>query len=336
MISFIKKMVNLGFEIAMPIISFMLPILLLIVPLLILVAYLTFAERKVIGYIQLRTGPTKTGPFGLLQAFADAVKLMHKEIIMPSKANRFIFMAAPIITFVMNIGAWCVIPLTAQGALIDSNVSLIFILACSSLAGYGVMLGGWASHSEYPFLGAIRSIAQMISYEISLGFIILTIIITAESTSLSAIVNAQKNCWFIIPHLPLAFMFFVIALAETSRAPFDLPEAESELVSGYNTEYSSMPFSLFFLGEYAAMFLMSTLTTLLFFGGWLSPIAALSFIPGFVWLAIKVSFFLFCFLWIRASLPRFRYDHLMRLGWKIFLPWSLSWMILTGVVKWIF
>jgi NADH-quinone oxidoreductase subunit H len=323
-------------NIAKFLIELLLPMFILIVPVLIIMAYLTFAERKVIGYIQLRTGPTKTGPFGLLQAFADALKLMHKEIIMPESSNRIIFFLAPVIIFVFNIGAWCVMPLSARGALINSDVSLIFLLACSSLGAYGIILGGWSSKSEYPLLGALRSIAQIISYEIALGFIILTIIISSGSTNLKDIVDAQKHCWYFIPHLPLAFMFFVITLAETNRAPFDLPESESELVSGYNVEYSSMPFALFFLGEYVGMILMSTFTTLLFFGGWHAPSQYLEFIPSFIWLGLKVAFFLFCFLWVRAALPRFRYDHLMRLGWKVFLPWSFFWMVLTGVIKWIF
>lgn len=313
-----------------------LPMLILLVPLLICVAYLTYVERKVIGYMQLRVGPRVVGPFGLLQPFADAVKLMHKEIILPKNANTGIFLAAPIITFTLSLGMWAVIPLSIKGPLADVSASLLFILAASSLGIYGILLGGWASNSKYPFLGAMRAAAQMVSYEVALGFIVLTIVMSSGSSNLTKIVEAQKNCWYVIPHLPLAFMFFVSALAETNRAPFDLAEAEAELVSGYNVEYSSMPFALFFLAEYAAMILMSVLTSLLFFGGWLPPIGALSFIPGPFWMGLKTSFFLFCFLWVRAALPRYRYDQLMRLGWKIFLPWCFAWMIGTSVViKWV-
>lgn len=307
-------------------------ILLIILPLVICVAYLTFAERKVIGYMQLRKGPNMVGPMGLLQPFADAIKLMHKEVVIPTKANPVLFLMAPMITFTLSLLAWSVIPFGDGIVLADINVGILFLFAITSLEVYGVIIAGWASNSKYPFLGALRSAAQMVSYEVSLGFIIVSVLMCVGSLNLTDIVNAQKGLWYAIPMFPIMIMFFISTLAETNRAPFDLPEAEAELVSGYNVEYSSMPFALFFLGEYANMILMSAMTTILFLGGWLPPAdwAIFTWIPGFIWFALKISFVLFCFLWVRASLPRYRYDQLMRLGWKVFLPFSLAWLVLTA------
>jgi NADH-quinone oxidoreductase subunit H len=308
--------------------------LLIIVPLLIAVAYLTFFERKVIAYMQLRQGPNVVGPFGLLQPFADALKLMHKETIIPSAAHPILFMIAPLITFSLSVAAWAVIPWGEGLVLGDIHVGVLYIFALSSLSVYGVILAGWASQSRYAFLGGIRSAAQMISYELAMGLAIIPVILSSGSLNLTAIVKAQETIWFIVPHFPIAIIFFISALAETNRAPFDLPEAEAELVAGYNVEYSSLSFSLFFLGEYASMILMSTLMSLFFLGGWLPPSSAAPFtwIPGFVWMALKISFCLFIFLWVRATLPRYRYDQLMRLGWKVFLPITLGWVILTSTV----
>lgn len=309
-------------------------ILLITLPLIISVAYLTFFERKVIGYMQLRQGPNMVGPFGLLQPIADALKLMHKELIIPTQASPLVFLFAPIITFALSIAAWAVIPWGEGLVLSDINVGVLYLFALSSLSVYGVILAGWASNSRYAFLGSLRSAAQMISYEVSIGLVLVTILLGVGSLNLTAIVNAQKTVWFVIPHFPMAVVFFISALAETNRAPFDLPEAEAELVSGYNVEYSSLSFSMFFLGEYANMILMSALGTVFFLGGWLPPFSIIPFtwIPGFIWMALKISFFLFLFLWVRATLPRFRYDQLMRLGWKIFLPFSLFWIFLTATV----
>ena len=307
-------------------------ILLIVLPLILSVAYLTFAERKVIGYMQLRKGPNSVGPFGLLQPIADAVKLMHKEIIIPTRANPFLFLMAPVITFTLSLIAWSVIPFGEGLALTNLNVGILFLFAVSSLEVYGVIIAGWSSNSKYPFLGALRSAAQMVSYEVSMGFIIVSVLMCVGSLNLTDIVMAQKGMWYAIPMFPMMIMFFISTLAETNRAPFDLPEAEAELVSGYNVEYSSMPFALFFLGEYANMILMSAMTTILFLGGWLPPFefAPFTWIPGFAWFALKIAFVLFCFLWVRASLPRYRYDQLMRLGWKVFLPFSLAWVVLTA------
>ena len=307
-------------------------ILLIVLPLVLSVAYLTYAERKVIGYMQLRKGPNVVGPFGLLQPIADAVKLMHKEIIIPTRANPILFLMAPVITFTLSLIAWSVIPFGEGIALTNLNVGILFLFAVSSLEVYGVIIAGWSSNSKYPFLGAMRSAAQMVSYEVSMGFIIVSVLMCVGSLNLTDIVMAQKGLWFAIPMFPMMIMFFISTLAETNRAPFDLPEAEAELVSGYNVEYSSMPFALFFLGEYANMILMSAMTTILFLGGWLPPFdfAPFTWLPGFAWFALKIAFVLFCFLWVRASLPRYRYDQLMRLGWKVFLPFSLGWVVLTA------
>ena len=304
----------------------------IILPLLITVAYLTYAERRVIAFMQLRRGPNVVGPFGLLQPIADALKLLHKEVIIPGEASHLAFIVAPVITFTLSLVAWAVVPLGPDFVLADINVGILYLFAISSLSVYGIIMAGWASNSKYPFLGALRSAAQMVSYEVSIGLIIITVLLCAGSMNLRQIVLAQQKVWFVLPLFPMFVLFFISSLAETNRAPFDLPEAEAELVAGYNVEYSSMPFALFFLGEYANMILMSAMASLLFLGGWLPPFSSPPFlwIPGFVWFALKISFMLFLFLWVRATLPRYRYDQLMRLGWKVFLPLSLFWVIGTA------
>ena len=305
-------------------------ILLIVLPLLGAVAYLTLMERKVIAAMQLRKGPNVVGPFGLLQPLADGLKLMLKEVIIPTAANKVLFFLAPIITFVLALIGWAVIPFSETFVIADINVGIMYLLATSSLGVYGIIIAGWASNSKYAFLGAIRSSAQMISYEVSIGLIIISVVLCVGSLRLNDIILAQKDHWFILPMLPMFFLFFISALAETNRHPFDLPEAESELVAGYNVEYSSMPFSMFFLGEYANMILMSASASILFLGGWLPLFESLSFIPGPIWLMAKIFFLLFCFIWVRATLPRYRYDQLMRLGWKVFLPLSLLWVVGTA------
>ena len=304
-------------------------ILIIIVPLLISVAYFTLAERKILGAIQRRRGPNVVGVYGLLQPLADGFKLLVKETVLPSNANKFIFIIAPIITFVISLMGWAIIPYDKYSALSEINVGVLYLFAISSLGVYGIIMSGWASNSKYAFLGALRSAAQMVSYEVSIGFIIVTIVVCCGSFNLQTIIESQKNVWFIIPFFPLFLMFFTSALAETNRHPFDLPEAEAELVSGYNVEYSAMGFALFSLGEYANMLLMSSLNVILFFGGWLPPLEILSFIPGSVWFGLKICFFVVLYVWIRAALPRYRYDQLMGLGWKVFLPISLTYLMLT-------
>ena len=306
----------------------------IIVPLLIAVAYLTYFERKVIASIQLRKGPNVVGPFGLFQPLADGAKLFIKETILPAGANKILFAMAPMLTFILSLIAWAVIPFDVGMVLSDINVGILYLFAISSLGVYGVIMAGWASNSKYAFLGALRSAAQMVSYEVSIGFVIITVLLCVGSLNLSAIVEAQKTIWFAIPLLPMFVIFFVSALAETNRAPFDLPEGESELVAGYFVEYSSMTFALFFLGEYANMILMSGMTAVLFLGGWFPPIdmAPFNWIPGPIWFFLKISLILFCFLWVRATFPRYRYDQLMRLGWKVFLPFSLAWVVITAGV----
>lgn len=323
-------------EIFLPSILLILPvvgkILLIILPLLLAVAYLTLFERKVIGAMQLRKGPNRVGWFGVLQPLADGLKLMLKEVILPSQANKVLFLLAPIITFLLALIGWAVIPFSETFVVADLNVGVTYLLATSSLGVYGIILAGWASNSKYAFLGAIRSSAQMISYEVSIGLIIISVVLCAGSLNLSEIVLSQKDQWYILPMLPMFLLFFISALAETNRHPFDLPEAESELVAGYNVEYSSMPFSMFFLGEYANMILISAFASILFLGGWLPPFDCdfCNAIPGFLWLIGKIIFLLFCFIWVRATLPRYRYDQLMRLGWKVFLPISLLWVVGTA------
>ncbi|TDI64530.1 MAG: NADH-quinone oxidoreductase subunit NuoH [Alphaproteobacteria bacterium] len=305
----------------------------ILVPLLVAVAYLTLAERKVIAAMQLRKGPNVVGWFGLLQPLADGLKLFVKETVIPSGANKVVFMLAPMVTFVLALVAWAVIPFDEGVVLADINVGILYLFAISSMGVYGVIMAGWASNSKYAFLGALRSAAQMVSYEISMGFVIVTVLLCVGSLNLTKVVMAQQTVWFAVPLLPMFVIFFVSTLAETNRAPFDLPEAESELVAGFNVEYSSMPFALFFLGEYANMILMSALTTILFLGGWLAPfgVAPFTWVPGPIWFAAKISFVLFLFLWVRATFPRYRYDQLMRLGWKVFLPLSLLWVVVTSI-----
>ena len=304
-------------------------ILIIIVPLLISVAYFTLAERKILGAIQRRRGPNVVGVYGLLQPLSDGFKLLVKESILPSNANKFIFIISPIITFVISLMGWAIIPYDKYASLAEVNVGVLYLFAVSSLGVYGIIMSGWSSNSKYAFLGALRSAAQMVSYEVSIGFIIVTIVICCGSFNLQIIIESQKNVWFIIPFFPLFLMFFVSALAETNRHPFDLPDAEAELVSGYNVEYSAMGFALFSLGEYSNMLLMSSLNVILFLGGWLPPFAFLSFIPGSVWFGIKICLFVILFIWMRAALPRYRYDQLMGLGWKVFLPISLGYLLLT-------
>ncbi len=306
----------------------------LLVPLLIGVAYLTYAERKVMAAMQMRKGPNVVGPFGLLQPFADAIKMLMKETIVPTGANRILFLMAPMLTFSLAMIAWAVIPVNDGWAIADINVGILYLFAISSLGVYGVIIAGWASNSKYAFLGAMRSAAQMVSYEVSMGFVIVTVLLCVGSLNLTEIVRAQQTVWFAIPLFPMFVIFFISTLAETNRAPFDLPEGESELVAGFFVEYSSMSFALFFLGEYANMILMSALTVILFLGGWLPPIdiAPLNWVPGPVWFIAKICLCLFTFIWVRATFPRYRYDQLMRLGWKVFLPFSLVWLVLTALV----
>ena len=309
-----------------------LQVFIVIIPLLIGVAYLTLAERRVIGFMQLRKGPNVVGPFGLLQPFADALKLLSKETILPAGADKVTFVIAPMLTFVLALVAWAVIPFGESLVIADINVGILYLFAVSSLGVYGIIMAGWASNSKYAFLGALRSAAQMVSYEVSMGLVIITVLLCVGSLNLSDIIEAQRTVWFALPLFPMFIVFFISTLAETNRAPFDLPEGESELVAGYFVEYSSMSFALFFLGEYANMILMSAMTTILFLGGWLPPfdIYPLNIIPGPIWFILKICFVLFVFLWIRATTPRYRYDQLMRLGWKVFLPFSLIWVVLTA------
>lgn len=319
---------------AWPLVEILIYCLVITVPILLAVAYLTLAERKVIGWMQLRKGPNVVGPFGLLQPLADGLKLFLKETIVPSGSNRALFVIAPMLTFILALIAWAVIPFDEGLVLADINVGILYLFAISSLGVYGIVVAGWASNSKYAFLGALRSAAQMVSYEVSIGFVIVSVLLCVGSLNLSDVIEAQRGLWFFIPLLPMFVVFFVSALAETNRAPFDLPEAEAELVSGYNVEYSAMAFALFFLGEYANMILMSGMTVVLFLGGWLPPvdIAPFNMIPGIIWFALKIAFVLFCFLWVRATFPRYRYDQLMRLGWKVFLPLSLAWVVITAGV----
>jgi NADH-quinone oxidoreductase subunit H len=309
-------------------------VLAIVVPLLIAIAYLTYAERKVLAAMQLRRGPNVVGPFGLLQPFADGLKLLYKETVIPSGANRVVFIAAPMITFVLAMVAWAVIPFGPGIVLANINVGILYLFAISSLGVYGIVMAGWASNSKYPFLGALRSAAQMVSYEVSIGFVIITVLLCVGSLNLSDIVMAQRHIWFAVPLLPMFVVFFISGLAETARSPFDLTEAESELVAGYFAEYSSMTFALFFLGEYGNMILVSATISILFLGGWLPlvDIAPFTWIPGPIWFAAKICLVLFLFLWVRATFPRYRYDQLMRLGWKVFLPLSLLWVVLTAGV----
>lgn len=309
--------------------------LVIVVPLLLAVAYLTYAERKVIAAMQLRQGPMFVGPYGLLQPLADGLKLFLKETVVPTRANKGVFIAAPMVTFVLALIGWAVIPFGPGLVLADINVGVLYLFAVSSLGVYGIIMAGWASNSRYAFLGALRSSAQMVSYEIAIGLIIISVLITASSLNLSEIVEAQaRHGWYAIWHFPMFMIFLVSILAETNRHPFDLPEDEASLVTGYNVEYSSMTFALFFLGEYANMILMSAICSILFLGGWLPPldVAPFTWIPGPVWFILKICAVLFVYIWARATLPRYRYDQLMRLGWKVFLPLSLLWIVVTSGV----
>ena len=307
-------------------------ILFLLVPVLVSVAMIVWLDRRVWAFVQKRQGPNVVGPFGLLQSLADALKYIFKEIIIPSSSNKVIFILAPIVTMTLALIAWAVIPFSATQVLADINVGILYLFAVSSLGVYGIIMGGWASNSKYPFLGAIRSAAQMVSYEVSIGVIIINVLLCVGSLNLNDIVIAQKNLWFVIPLFPMFVIFFISALAETNRPPFDLPEAEAELVAGYQTEYSGMMYAMFWLGEYANILLMCAIGAILFLGGWLSPLDIYPFtlVPGAVWLILKILLLFILFALVKAIVPRYRYDQLMRLGWKVFLPLSLIWVVLTA------
>jgi len=307
-------------------------ILFLLIPVLVSVAMIVWLDRRIWAFVQKRQGPNVVGPFGLLQSLADALKYIFKEVIIPSSSNKVIFILAPIVTMTLALISWAVIPFSESQVLADINVGILYLFAVSSLGVYGIIMGGWASNSKYPFLGAIRSAAQMVSYEVSIGVIIINVLLCVGSLNLNDIVVAQKNIWFIIPLFPMFIIFFISALAETNRPPFDLPEAEAELVAGYQTEYSGMMYAMFWLGEYANILLMCAMGSILFLGGWLPPIEFYPFdlIPGAVWLIFKILFLFILFALVKATVPRYRYDQLMRLGWKIFLPLSLTWVVLTA------
>ena len=307
-------------------------ILFLLIPVLVSVAMIVWLDRRVWAFVQKRQGPNVVGPFGLLQSLADALKYIFKEIIIPASSNKIIFILAPIITMTLALIAWAVIPFGENQVLANINVGILYIFAVSSLGVYGIIMGGWASNSKYPFLGSIRSAAQMVSYEVSIGIIIINVLLCVGSLNLSVIVLAQQNIWFIIPLFPMFVIFFISALAETNRPPFDLPEAEAELVAGYQTEYSGMMYAMFWLGEYANILLMCALGSILFLGGWLSPVDLYPFnlIPGVLWLILKILLLFILFALVKAVVPRYRYDQLMRLGWKIFLPLSLTYVVLTA------
>ncbi|CDZ75933.1 NADH-quinone oxidoreductase subunit H [Legionella massiliensis] len=319
-----------------------LKILAIVLPLLIGVAYLTYAERKVIGYIQVRIGPNRVGVKGLLQPFADLFKLITKEIIVPTKSNKYLFVIAPLFALAPSLAGWAVIPFSQGVALADINAGLLYVFAMSSLGVYGVLIAGWASNSKYAMFGALRSAAQTVSYEIAMGFAIVGVLIAAGSLNLTDIVLSQRGGilhWWFLPLLPLFLVFWIAGVAETNRAPFDLAEGESEIVAGFHVEYSGIGFAIFFLSEYASMILISAIMSLLFLGGWLSPFEGMPvleeifyIVPGFVWLLIKVSFFLFVYLWVRATFPRYRYDQLMRLGWKVLIPVTIVWIVVTALM----
>ncbi|MGD9591123.1 MAG: NADH-quinone oxidoreductase subunit NuoH [Candidatus Berkiella sp.] len=315
--------------------------LMILIPLILSVAYLTLAERKVIGYIQVRIGPNRVGPLGLFQPFADVFKLLFKEIVVPTKSNKFLFVVAPILAFAPSIAAWSVIPFSPGWTLANVNAGVLFLLAMTSLGVYGVIIAGWASNSKYAFLGALRSAAQVVSYEIAMGFALVGVLMAAGSMNLTDIVNAQRGGllhWYWLPLLPLFVVYWISAVAETNRSPFDVAEGESEIVAGFHVEYAGMTFAIFFLAEYANMILLSTVCALTFMGGWLSPFEGLPFIaqyltwvPGIVWLGLKVSFFLLLYLWFRATFPRYRYDQIMRLGWKVFIPVTFVWIVVEAI-----
>ena len=307
-------------------------ILFLLIPVLTAVAMIVWLDRRVWAFVQKRRGPNVVGPFGLLQSLADALKYLFKEIIIPASSNKIIFILAPVVTMTLALIAWAVIPFNENFVIADINVGILYIFAVSSLGVYGIIMGGWASNSKYPFLGAIRSAAQMVSYEVSIGVIIINVLLCVGSLNLTDIVLAQEDLWFIIPLFPMFVIFFISALAETNRPPFDLPEAEAELVAGYQTEYSGMMYAMFWLGEYANILLMCAMGAILFLGGWLSPIEMYPFtlVPGAIWLIFKILLLFILFALVKAIVPRYRYDQLMRLGWKVFLPLSLIWVVLTA------
>jgi NADH-quinone oxidoreductase subunit H len=307
-------------------------ILFLLIPVLVSVAMVVWLDRRIWAFVQKRQGPNVVGPFGLLQSLADALKYIFKEVIIPASSNKVIFILAPIVTMTLALVSWAVIPFSETRVLADINVGILYLFAVSSLGVYGIVMGGWASNSKYPFLGAIRSAAQMVSYEVSIGVIIINVLLCVGSLNLNDIVIAQKNIWFVIPLFPMFVIFFISALAETNRPPFDLPEAEAELVAGYQTEYSGMMYAMFWLGEYANILLMCAMGSILFLGGWLSPIELYPFnlLPGAFWLILKILLLFILFALVKAVVPRYRYDQLMRLGWKIFLPISLIWVVLTS------
>lgn len=317
-------------------------ILIIVVPLLLVVAYLTYAERKVIGYIQVRIGPNRVGFKGLLQPFADLIKLITKEIIIPTKSNKYLFVVAPLFALAPALAGWAVIPFQQGMVLSNINAGVLYLFAMSSLGVYGVLIAGWASNSKYAMFGALRSTAQTVSYEIAMGFALVGVLLAAGSMNISDIVYSQKGGilhWWFVPLLPLFLVFWIAGIAETNRAPFDLAEGESEIVAGFHVEYSAIGFALFFMSEYASMVLISTIIALLFMGGWLSPFEGISFldqvfyvVPGFVWLLLKISFFLFVYLWVRATFPRYRYDQLMRLGWKVLIPVTIVWIVVTSLM----
>jgi len=307
-------------------------VLAIVVPLLLMVALVTYFERKVWGLMQVRKGPNVVGPFGLLQPIADGLKMLMKETIIPAGASRALFLMAPMVTFTLGMIGWAVIPFDDGLVLADINVGILYLFAVSSLGVYGIIIAGWASNSRYAFLGALRSAAQMVSYEVSIGFVLVTVLLCAGSLNLTEIVEAQKGLWYFIPLAPMFVIYFISSLAETNRTPFDLPEAEGELVAGYQVEYSALAFTLFMLGEYANIVLMSGLCVILFLGGWLPPfhVEPFTWLPGVVWFLLKTAFIIFLFTWTRATFPRYRYDQLMRLGWKVFLPISLAWVVITA------
>ncbi|CAH1386038.1 NADH-quinone oxidoreductase subunit NuoH [Candidatus Nitrotoga sp. M5] len=312
-------------------------ILVIVVPIMLTVAYLTLAERKVIGYMQVRIGPNRVGYFGLLQPLADGLKLLFKEIIIPSKSNKFLFVIAPVLALIPALAAWAVIPFSEGIVLTDINAGLLYILAMTSLGVYGIIIAGWASNSKYAFIGALRSAAQTVSYELPMGFALVCVLMVSQSMNLGDIVLGQQSStglfgWYFIPLFPMFVVYFISGVAETNRAPFDMAEGESEIVAGFHVEYSGMTFALFFLAEYANMILIAILTSIMFLGGWLPPfdIAPFNLLPGIFWLLAKTSFILFLFLWFRATFPRYRYDQLMRLGWKVFIPLTLVWVVIIG------
>ncbi len=310
-------------------------ILAIVIPLILSVAYLTLAERKVIGYMQVRIGPNRVGYKGLLQPFADVLKLLVKEVIVPSGANKFLFMLAPVLAIMPALAAWAVVPFSPELVLADVNAGLLYVMAITSMGVYGVIIAGWASNSKYAFLGAMRSAAQIVSYEIAMGFALVSVLMMSGSLNLSTIVNEQKSDWGLlgwnlIPLFPMFLVYFISGVAETNRAPFDVAEGESEIVAGFHVEYSGTAFAVFFLAEYANMILVSAMASIMFLGGWLSPVPFVA--DGFPWLAIKMAFLLFCFLWFRATFPRYRYDQIMRLGWKVFIPLTIVWLVLVGAL----